>query len=110
MCHFFICLHQVLEQSNELVSGGMGNVCVWCLTHLVCRKRVVDGLGADTVVTQLALVPSRAQCGPRVLAACGGAVVVVDLVEGHVMEYKKSLHLRFGCYQILKFIYNCNPV
>ncbi|XP_057202005.1 WD repeat-containing protein 97-like [Triplophysa rosa] len=85
---------KVREQSNELVSGGMGNVCVWCLTHLVCRKRVVEGLGTHMVITQLALVPDRAHCGPTALAAYGGAVVVVDLIEGRVVEHRKNLHLR----------------
>lgn len=80
----------------------MGNVCVWCLTHLVCRKRVVEGLRADIAITQLALVPSRAQCGPTVLAAYGGAVVVLDLIEGCVVEHRKNLHLRF-VFEYLRF-------
>nr|XP_055062862.1 WD repeat-containing protein 97 isoform X2 [Misgurnus anguillicaudatus] len=85
---------KVLEQSNELISGGIGNICVWCLTCMVSRKRMVEGLGTHIVVTQLALVPSRAQWGPRILAACGGAVVVVDLAEECVVEHQKGLHLR----------------
>ncbi|XP_051552180.1 WD repeat-containing protein 97 [Myxocyprinus asiaticus] len=85
---------KVLEHSNELVTAGMGNVCVWCLTHLLCRTRVVEGLGKHIVPTQLALVPNRAHQGPRVLAAYGGAVVVVDLTDGCIMEHKKNLHLR----------------
>ncbi|KAL0188205.1 hypothetical protein M9458_015304, partial [Cirrhinus mrigala] len=83
----------ILEQSNELVTAGVGNVCVWCLTHLVCRKQVVEGLGAEVVFTHLALMPSRTQQDLRVLAAYGRAVVVVDLTEGCIMERKKNLHL-----------------
>lgn len=98
---FSICLCQVREQSNELVSGGMGNICVWGLTHLVCHKRVMEGLGTHIVITQLALVPNRAQCGPTVLAAYGGAVVVVDLIEGRVVDHIKNLHLRLRCFIVL---------
>ncbi|XP_059389208.1 WD repeat-containing protein 97 isoform X2 [Carassius carassius] len=85
---------KILEHSNELVTAGKGNVCVWCLTHLVCRKRVVEGLGRQVVFTHLALMTSRTEQGPRALAAYGRAVVVVDLTEGCIMEHKKNLHLR----------------
>ncbi|XP_050971650.1 WD repeat-containing protein 97 isoform X2 [Labeo rohita] len=87
-------IDEILEHSNELVTAGVGNVCVWCLTHLVCRKRVVEGLGAQVVFTHLALMPSRTQQGLRVLAAYRQAVVVVDLTEGCIVEHKKNLHLR----------------
>ncbi|KAK7176247.1 hypothetical protein R3I93_000492 [Phoxinus phoxinus] len=85
---------KILEYSNELVTAGMGNVCVWCLTHLICRKRVVEGLGRHVVFTHLALVPSRTPQGRRALAAYGRAVVVLDLTKGCIMEHKKNLHLR----------------
>ncbi|KAG1960440.1 WD repeat-containing protein [Pimephales promelas] len=85
---------KILEHSNELVTAGMGNVCVWCLTHLICRKRVVEGLGRHIVFTHLALVPSRTQQDRRALAAYGRAVVVLDLTKGCIMEHKKNLHLR----------------
>ncbi len=88
-------MSQILENSDELVTAGMGNVCVWCLTHLVCRKRVVEGLGRKVVFTHLALMSSRTEQGVRALAAYGRAVVVVDLTEGSIMEHKKNLHLRF---------------
>nr|XP_017212558.1 WD repeat-containing protein 97 isoform X1 [Danio rerio]XP_021333610.1 WD repeat-containing protein 97 isoform X1 [Danio rerio] len=70
----------------------MGNVCVWCLTHLVCRKRVVDGLGSCDF-THLALLPSRTEQRLRAAAAYGRAVAVVDLTEGCIIEHKKNLHL-----------------
>ncbi|XDV18079.1 hypothetical protein PO909_023850 [Leuciscus waleckii] len=85
---------KILEHSNELVTAGMGNVCVWCLTQLKCRKRVVEGLGRHVVFTHLALVPSRTQQGCRALAAYGRAVVMLDLTKGCIMEHKKNLHLR----------------
>ncbi|XP_067306393.1 WD repeat-containing protein 97 [Pseudorasbora parva] len=84
---------KILEHSNELVTAGMGNVCVWCLTHLICRRRVVEGLGR-LVFTHLALVPSRTQHGLRGLAAYGQSVAVLDLTKGCIMEHKKNLHLR----------------
>lgn len=95
MTCFHLSVSQILEHSNELVTAGKGNVCVWCLTHLVCRKRVVEGLGRQVVFTHLALMTSRTEQGLRALAAYGGAVVVVDLTEGCIMEHKKNLHLRF---------------
>ncbi|XP_043101540.1 WD repeat-containing protein 97 [Puntigrus tetrazona] len=85
---------KILERSNELVTAGKGNICVWCLTHLVCRKRVVEGLGRQVVFTHLALMTGRTEQGLRALAAYGGAVVVVDLTEGCIVEHKKNLHLR----------------
>ncbi|XP_048040765.1 WD repeat-containing protein 97 isoform X2 [Megalobrama amblycephala] len=85
---------KILEHSNELVTAGMGNVCVWCLTHLICRKRVVEGLGKHIVFTHLALVPSRTEQGLRALAAYGQAVVVVDLTKGCIVDHKKNLHSR----------------
>ncbi|XP_016135531.1 WD repeat-containing protein 97 [Sinocyclocheilus grahami] len=85
---------KILEHSNELVTAGKGNVCVWCLTHLVCRKRVVEGLGRQVVFTLLALMTSRTEQGLRALAAYRRAVVVVDLTEGCIIEHKKNLHLR----------------
>ncbi|KAF4110969.1 WD repeat-containing protein 97 isoform X2 [Onychostoma macrolepis] len=85
---------KILEHSNELVTAGKGNVCVWCLAHLVCRKRVVEGLGRQVIFTHLALMTSRTQQCLRALAAYGRAVVVVDLTEGCIMEHKKNLHLR----------------
>lgn len=91
---FLSILSQVLEHSNELVTAGIGNVCVWCLIHLVCRKRVVDGLGR-CVFTHLALLPSRTEQRLKAAGAYGRAVAVVDLTEGCIIEHKKNLHLRF---------------
>ncbi|GAA6074348.1 WD repeat-containing protein 97, partial [Tachysurus ichikawai] len=85
---------QMLEGSRELVTAGAGNVCVWSLSHMVCRVRVVDGFERNCVFTQLALVPAAAQKAPLALAVCGRSVTVVDLREGCVLEHKTKLHQR----------------
>uniref|UniRef100_A0A8C7VZ85 Si:ch73-174h16.5 n=1 Tax=Oncorhynchus mykiss TaxID=8022 RepID=A0A8C7VZ85_ONCMY len=85
---------QVTEQSLELVTAGAGNVCVWCLTHMVCRVRVTEGLGRHSVFTQLALAPPGPERHHRAFVVYGRAVVVVDLTAGRVLEHKRNLHLR----------------
>lgn len=87
----------MLEGSRELVTAGAGNVCVWSLSHMVCRVRVVDGFERNCVFTQLALVPAAAQKAPLALAVCGRSVTVVDLREGCVLEHKTKLHQRYAC-------------
>ncbi|KAL6491232.1 hypothetical protein MHYP_G00015770 [Metynnis hypsauchen] len=85
---------QVVEGSEELVSAGAGNVCVWCLGHMLCRVRVLEGFGTDAVFTLLTVAPAAADKGPRALAVSGRAVTVVDLTEGRVLEHRTNLHLR----------------
>ncbi|KAG9274716.1 WD repeat-containing protein 97 [Astyanax mexicanus] len=85
---------QVLEGSLELVTVGAGNVCVWCLDHMVCRVQVLEGLGLDAVFTQLAVAPAVGSKGPRALALCDRVVTVVDLTEGRVLQRTTNLHLR----------------
>ncbi|KAK2860052.1 hypothetical protein Q7C36_004218 [Tachysurus vachellii] len=84
------------EGSRELVTAGAGNVCVWSLSHMVCRVRVVDGFERNCVFTQLALVLAAAQKAPLALAVCGRSVTVVDLREGCVLEHKTKLHQRYA--------------
>ncbi|KAI4878220.1 hypothetical protein NFI96_006128 [Prochilodus magdalenae] len=85
---------QVVD-SQELVTAGAGNVCVWCLGHMLCRVRVLEGFGRGAVFTLLALAPAAAGKGPRALAVSERAVTVVDLTEGRVLEHKSNLHLRY---------------
>lgn len=92
---------QVTEQSLELVTAGAGNVCVWCLTHMVCRVRVTEGLGRHSLFTQLALAPPGPERHHRAFAVCGRVVAVVDLTAGCVLEHKRNLHLRYVCVHAL---------
>lgn len=94
----------MLKGSQELVTAGAGNVCVWSLGHMVCRVRVVDGFEKEYVFTQLALVPAAAQKAPRALAVCGRSVSVVDLGEGRVLEHKASLH-RWCVFRSLSYFF-----
>ncbi|KAJ8387184.1 hypothetical protein AAFF_G00159960 [Aldrovandia affinis] len=88
-----VCL--AAERSPELVTAGVGNVCVWCLAHLVCKMRVLEGLGQDDVFTQLALAPpTSAHQHHRAFAACETAVSLIDLTEGRLLEKRRNLHLR----------------
>ncbi|XP_064190218.1 WD repeat-containing protein 97-like [Anguilla rostrata] len=82
------------ERTLELVTAGEGNVCVWCLHHLLCKVRVLEGLGPRDVFTLLALAPPAAGRHHRAYAACGTAVALVDLTEGRLLERRRSLHLR----------------
>ncbi|CAB1349463.1 unnamed protein product, partial [Coregonus sp. 'balchen'] len=95
---------QVTEQSLELVTAGAGNVCVWCLTHMVCRVRVTEGLGRHSIFTQLALAPPGHERPHRAFVVYGRAVVVVDLTAGRVLEHKRNLHLRVNMSLIFRDI------
>ncbi|KAL1006792.1 hypothetical protein UPYG_G00077170 [Umbra pygmaea] len=83
---------QVTKQS--LVTAGAGNVCVWCLTHMVCLVRVTEGLGLQSIFTQLVLAPAGPKKPQRAFVVNQRAVVVVDLTAGRVLEHRQKLHLR----------------
>uniref|UniRef100_A0A3P8ZJ67 WD repeat domain 97 n=1 Tax=Esox lucius TaxID=8010 RepID=A0A3P8ZJ67_ESOLU len=85
---------QVTERSLELVTAGMGNVCVWCLTPMVCQVRVTEGFGHDSIFTQLALAPGGPERPHRAFVFYRNAVVVVNLTAGHVLEHRRNLHPR----------------
>lgn len=79
----------------EVVTAGDGNVCLWCLMHMVSQVQVVRGLEKH-VITQLALAPRDSKYGHRAFAVCGSVVIVIDLQKGVILE-RKSLHLRCVC-------------
>ncbi|KAJ8010226.1 hypothetical protein DPEC_G00072800 [Dallia pectoralis] len=83
---------QVTEQSLELVTAGAGNVCVWCLTHMVCQVRVTEGLGHHSICTQLALAPGGPERPHRAFVVYRNDVVVVNLTAGHVLEHRRNVH------------------
>ncbi|TRZ03872.1 hypothetical protein DNTS_027890, partial [Danionella cerebrum] len=82
---------KVMEHSNELVTAGKGNICIWCLTHLVCRRQVVNGFDKEIVFIHLALLPRSTHQGFWALAAYRSAVVVVDLKEACVGNHSNRL-------------------
>ncbi|XP_035392583.1 WD repeat-containing protein 97 [Electrophorus electricus] len=83
---------QAVAGSLDLITAGAGNVCVWCVRHMVCPVRVVEGLGSCSVFTLLAVATPL--LAPRVLAACRMSITLVDLAEGRVLEHKRNLHPR----------------
>ncbi|XP_062377303.1 WD repeat-containing protein 97 [Sardina pilchardus] len=80
------------DNPTEVVTAGEGNVCLWCLTHMVPQVQVVEGLEKQ-VFTQLALAPRLSKYGHRAFAVYGSAVTVVDLKKGVILE-RRSLHQR----------------
>ncbi|XP_041922998.1 WD repeat-containing protein 97 isoform X2 [Alosa sapidissima] len=80
------------DNPTEVVTAGEGNVCLWCLSHMVSKVQVGEGLETQ-VFTQLALAPRHSKYGHRAFAVYGSAVTVVDLKKGVILE-RKNLHQR----------------
>uniref|UniRef100_A0A8C4GS16 Uncharacterized protein n=1 Tax=Dicentrarchus labrax TaxID=13489 RepID=A0A8C4GS16_DICLA len=87
---------QAAEHSTELVTAGVGNVCVWSVMLMRCKVRIQEGLQQSTF-TQMALAPPRSDRPHRAFAACGQAVTVVDLNAGKVLQHKRDLCSRCVC-------------
>uniref|UniRef100_A0A665X402 Uncharacterized protein n=1 Tax=Echeneis naucrates TaxID=173247 RepID=A0A665X402_ECHNA len=81
---------QPAEHSAELVTAGVGNVCVWSVRLMKCKVKIQEGLHNSTF-SHMALAPPRSDRHHRAFAVCGQAVTVVDLDIGKVLEHKRDL-------------------
>ncbi|XP_035512831.1 WD repeat-containing protein 97 [Morone saxatilis] len=81
---------QAAEHSTELVTAGVGNVCVWSVMLMRCKVRIQEGLQRSTF-TQMALAPPRSDRPHRAFAVCRQVVTVVDLDAGKVLQHKRDL-------------------
>ncbi|KAL2085588.1 hypothetical protein ACEWY4_018908 [Coilia grayii] len=82
----------VTDNPIEVATTGLGNVCLWCLTHMVCQVKIVEGLEKQ-MFTQLALSPRSSKYGHRAFVVCGNTVTSVDLKKGNKLA-RENLHLR----------------
>ncbi|XP_044033040.1 WD repeat-containing protein 97 isoform X2 [Siniperca chuatsi] len=81
---------QAAEHSTELVTAGVGNVCVWSVMLMRCKLKIQEGLQLSTF-TQMALAPPRSDRPHRAFVVCGWVVTVVDIDAGKVLEHRKDL-------------------
>ncbi|KAM7390333.1 hypothetical protein PAMA_008485 [Pampus argenteus] len=81
---------QAAEDSTELVTAGVGNVCVWSVRLMRCKVKITEGLQHSTF-TQMALATSRSDRPHRAFFVSGQVVTVVDLDVGKVLEHKTDL-------------------
>ncbi|XP_059183260.1 WD repeat-containing protein 97 [Centropristis striata] len=85
-----ICLCQAAEHSTELVTAGVGNVCVWSVMLMRCKVKIQEKLQHSTF-TQMTLAPPRSDRPHRAFVVCKQDVTVVDLDAGKVLEHKRDL-------------------
>lgn len=85
-----ICVCQAAEHPTELVTAGVGNVCVWSVMLMRCKMKIQEGLQHSTF-TLMALAPPRSDRPHRAFVVCGRVVTVVDLNAGKVLEHKRDL-------------------
>lgn len=88
-----ICVCQAAEHSTELVTAGVGNVCVWSVMLMRCKVKIQEGL-QHSMFTQMALAPPQSGRPHRAFVVHGWVVTVVDLDCGKVLEHKRDLCLR----------------
>ncbi|XP_067342002.1 WD repeat-containing protein 97 isoform X2 [Channa argus] len=81
---------QPAEHSTELVTAGVGNVCVWSVRLMRCKVKIQEGLQHSTF-THMALAPPQSHRPHRAFVVCGRVVTVVDLDVGKVVDHKKDL-------------------
>lgn len=81
---------QAAEHSAELVTAGVGNVCIWSVRPLGCKVKIQEGLQQSTF-TQMALAPPSSNTPHRAFVACGPVVSPVNLDDGKVLEHKRDL-------------------
>ncbi|XP_074478825.1 WD repeat-containing protein 97 [Sebastes fasciatus] len=81
---------QVAEHSTEMVTAGVGNVCVWSVMLMACKVKIQEELQHGTF-TQMALSPPTSDRPHRAFVVCGRVVTVVDLRAGKVLEHKRDL-------------------
>nr|XP_046227519.1 WD repeat-containing protein 97 isoform X2 [Scatophagus argus] len=84
---------QAAEHSTELVTAGVGNVCVWSVRLMTCKVKIQEGLQHSTF-TQMALVPPRSDRPHRAFVVSGQLVTVVDVDAGKVLEHGRDLYSR----------------
>ncbi len=88
---------QAAEHSTEMVTAGVGNVCVWSVLLMSCKVKIKEGL-QDSTFTQMALAPPQPDRPHRAFVVCGCVVTVVDLDGGKVLEHKRDLSS--GCVRV----------
>lgn len=81
---------QPAEHSAELVTAGVGNICVWSVRLMRCKVKIQEGLEHSTL-THMALAPPRSDRPHRAFVVCGQVVTVVDLDVGKIVDHRKSL-------------------
>ncbi|XP_071341085.1 WD repeat-containing protein 97 isoform X3 [Trachinotus anak] len=81
---------QPAEHSSELVTAGVGNVCVWSVRLMRCKVKIQEGLHSSTF-SHMALAPPRSDRPHRAFVVCGQVLTVVDLDVGKVLEHKRDL-------------------
>ncbi|XP_023153422.2 WD repeat-containing protein 97 isoform X2 [Amphiprion ocellaris] len=82
---------QAAEHSTELVTAGVGNVCVWSVMLMRCKVKIQEGLQQSSF-NHMALVPPRSDRPHRAFVACGEVVTVVDLDAGKVLEQRQTVY------------------
>ncbi|XP_037829256.1 WD repeat-containing protein 97 [Kryptolebias marmoratus] len=75
------------EHSWDLVTAGVGNVCVWSVVLMRCKVKIQDGLQKHGTITCLTLAPPRPDRPHRAFVASGMVVTVVDLDEGRILDH-----------------------
>lgn len=90
----FLC--ELSEHSWELVTAGLGNVCVWSVLLMRCRVKIQEGLQEYRTFTHLALAPPQNDRHHRAFVASGKVVTVVDLDGGTVLEHREDLCSRYA--------------
>ncbi|XP_047206150.1 WD repeat-containing protein 97 isoform X1 [Girardinichthys multiradiatus] len=86
-----IGLCEPAEHSWELVTAGVGNVCVWSVLLMRCKLKIQEGLQQHRTFTQLTLAPPRKDRPHRAFVAWGKVVTVVDLDGGMVLDHMEDL-------------------
>ncbi|XP_022070993.2 WD repeat-containing protein 97 isoform X3 [Acanthochromis polyacanthus] len=82
---------QAAEHSTELVTAGVGNVCVWSVMFMRCKVKIQEGLQHSSF-NHMALAPPRSDRPHRAFVACGEVVTVVDLDAGKVLEQRQTVY------------------
>ncbi|KAK2859571.1 hypothetical protein Q5P01_004191 [Channa striata] len=81
---------QAAEHSTEVVTAGVGNVCVWSVRLMRCKVKIQEGLEHATF-TLMALAPPKSDRPHRAFLVSGKVLTVVDLDVGKVVDHKKHL-------------------
>lgn len=89
-----ICLCESAQHSSELVTAGLGNVCVWSVMLMRCKVKIQEGLLQHSAFTHMTLAPPRPDKPHRAFVACRQALTVVDLDVGKVLEHKNVFWTR----------------
>ncbi|XP_054893339.1 WD repeat-containing protein 97 [Poeciliopsis prolifica] len=85
-----IRLCEAVEHSWEMVTAGIGNVCVWSVLLMRCRVMIQEGL-QQRAFTHMALAPPQKKRPHCAIVACGKDVTVIDLDNGIVLDHQEEL-------------------